>query len=341
MNRLVRGLILSLIIGFAIYGALAQLGPQLLGGGKAAAGPSVSQHILHFPARLWLLGLGLASMNYAFRFVRWQHYLRLLSVRIPRGSSLLIFLSGFALTVTPGKVGEVLKSYLLKQSYGVPVARTAPIVVAERLTDLLALLLLTLGGVTTWMRPQERWLIVVGFGLCAAMLVVIASRRLAHGVIDLLGRLLPLRMRAGVVGKLHEFYDGTATLVRPASLLWATGLAVLSWSCECVAFYAVLSGFPGVVANLLLCTFIYATMTVAGALAFFVPGGLGVTEGGMALLLARLSQATESVALAATLIIRLVTLWFAVALGVISLLLVQRLQHVSVDLQDLRKTREG
>src|SRR5262249_51363711 len=141
--RLFRGLLLSLIIAFAAYAALAKLGPQLLGragpGVSAAAASQVSQRLWDFPLSLWLGALALASLNYAFRFVRWEYYLRLLSVRVARLPSFGIFLSGFALTVTPGKVGEVLKSFLLKEAYDVPVARTAPIVIAERLTDLLSL----------------------------------------------------------------------------------------------------------------------------------------------------------------------------------------------------------
>ena len=95
-------------------------------------------------------GLGLATTNYAIRFLRWQYYLRELGVPlgaarggVPTGDSARIFVAGFVMSVTPGKVGEVFKSVLLQSSQGVPLARTAPIVVAERLTDLLALVLLT------------------------------------------------------------------------------------------------------------------------------------------------------------------------------------------------------
>src|SRR5207248_2162695 len=77
----------------------------------------------------------------------WELYLRRLGVRIPLRDSFGIFLSGFSLTVTPGKIGEVLKSYLLREVHGVPMARTAPIVIAERLTDLVALAALALVGV--------------------------------------------------------------------------------------------------------------------------------------------------------------------------------------------------
>src|SRR2546430_7273281 len=131
--------------------------------------------------------LGLAGSNYLFRFLKWELYLRRLGVRIPLRDSFGIFLSGFSLTVTPGKVGEVLKSYLLREAHGIPMARTAPIVVAERLTDLVALAALALIGVGA-LAGGERiaWvaLALVGVaGLCGA------SGRLGHGLIVMGGGL--------------------------------------------------------------------------------------------------------------------------------------------------------
>lgn len=321
MSRLLRGLLFSIVAGVALYGLIA-----------AASGDvgKVSESLLRFPGRLLAAGAFLASLNYAFRFIRWQYYLKLLSIPVPALSSLLIFLSGFALTVTPGKVGEVLKSYLLKQAYGVPIVRTAPIVIVERVTDLLALLVLAVLGVLSWMAPRDRWIVALGFGLCAAMVLALSWRRLGHLLIDLVVRLPPARVFGRLAPKLRMFYDTTALLSRPGPLLYCTLLAIFSWSCECVAFYVILGGFRGVEASLLLCTFIYAMMTVAGALAF-MPGGLGVTEGGMAMLVVRLARgASASVAVAATLIIRVLTLWFAVLLGLAALLLVQRVQHLRV-----------
>src|SRR5712691_576210 len=75
--------------------------------------------------------LGLTLFNYFWRFVKWQYYLRRLEVQISRWRSLLIFVSGLSMAITPGKVGELLKSYLLKRETGVAISRTAPIIVAE------------------------------------------------------------------------------------------------------------------------------------------------------------------------------------------------------------------
>ena len=343
MSRLSRGIAVSVAGGALVYVLIA----AMFGDGQ-----KVADQLRAFPLPLLLGGLGLASLNYLFRFAKWQYYLRLLKVNTwpqpqaappvslpgetePRPylslfDSLLVFLAGFALTVTPGKVGEVLKSYLLKESHREPMARTAPIVFGERLTDLLSLLILALLGVSTWMSANQRYLVLVGFGLCAALVAAVASRPLVLLGLRLLERLPPRRLTTALSPKLRELYESTYALVRPAPLVLCTGLSIGAWFCECLAFYLIVRGCPeGGEASLLLCTFIYAMMTVAGALVF-VPGGLGVTEGGMVLLLSQLAALPRDSAVAATLVIRIQTLWFAVLLGVMALLLYARRQQLQV-----------
>lgn len=338
MSRTARGVILSVAVGAVLYVALAA------GYGE---GRQVLAQLRQFSPLLLVLGLLLASVNYLFRFVRWQYYLRLLDIptwparelppqakRLPLYDSLLLFLSGFALTVTPGKVGEVLKSYLLRESHQQPIAKTAPIVLAERLTDLIGLLLLMLIGVATWMRPEHHYLLAIGLGLCLLLLLVASWRSLVYAVLALIEKLPGLG--AKLVPTLREFYDATYVLLRPVPLMLATLTSICSWFAECLAFYLMIRGFAdGGQATLTLATFIYAVMTVAGALAF-VPGGLGVTEGGMALLLSELAAMSKSSAVAVTLIIRAQTLWFAVLLGVFALIVFSRRQHVALSLDEVR-----
>jgi glycosyltransferase 2 family protein len=254
--------------------------------------------------------LGLALANYAIRFVRWELYLRRQDVRVPLGTSALVFGAGLSLSITPGKLGELVKSYLLRELCGIPATRTAPVVVAERVTDLLALVLLAVVGVASY--GIATTLVLAAAGLVAGGLVLLAWPRPTRALIDLATRpKLVRRLRAPLL----EIYDGLATLCRPAPLAAATALAVPAWACECVGFALIVNAFPGAHVDLGLAMVIYASTTIAGALSF-LPGGLGVTEGAMTMLLvhgtARLDSAS---ALDATLLTRLATLWFAVAMG--------------------------
>jgi uncharacterized protein (TIRG00374 family) len=200
------------------------------------------------------------------------------------------------------------------------------------LTDLIALALLGLVGVGA-LAGGER-VAYVALALVAVALAVVASEKLSHFVIDLVGA-VPLVGK--LAPKLREFYAATKELLAPTPLVLATLLSLLAWLSECVAFWLVLRGFPGAQASLKLCTFIYATMTIAGALSF-LPGGLGVQEIGMVkLLISSARGVSEATAAAATFITRLCTLWFAVLLGVVALLIVQR--RLRVDLSSLPNER--
>ena len=115
-----------------------------------------------------------------------------------------------------------------------------------------------------------------------------------------------------------------SALCRPWPLAVATLIAIPAWGCECVGFVLICDAFPGVHVDLGLATAIYAGTTIAGALSF-LPGGLGVTEGAMTLALVKGgSHLAMSTALAATLLTRLATLWFAVLIGVVLLAVARR-----------------
>jgi uncharacterized protein (TIRG00374 family) len=233
---------------------------------------------------------------------------------VPTGTSALVFGAGLSLSITPGKIGELIKSYLLRELYAIPATRTAPIVVAERVTDLIALLVLAVIGVAAY--GLETTLVVTASALVAAGLVLLAWPAPTRRLID--GLTYPRVVRR-FRRPLHETYDGLVHLCRPRLLVAATAIAIPAWAAECIGFAAIVNAFPDAQVDLGLATMIYAATTIAGALSF-LPGGLGVTEGAMTILLVetatRLDRAT---AINATLLTRLATLWFAVLLGLVCL----------------------
>lgn len=271
----------------------------------------------HWPA--FFAALGLASANYVLRFVRWELYLRRQGCPVPRGASVLVFGAGLSLSITPGKVGELVKSYLLRALHDLPAARTAPIVVAERVSDLIALVLLAVAGVAAYGIATS--LVVAAAALIAGGLVLLAWPRPARALIDL--ATLPARVRR-FRAPLHEMYGGLAALCRPAPLTAATALAVPAWACECIGFALIVRAFPGAHVDLGVAMVIYASTTIAGALSL-LPGGLGVTEGTMTMFLVRGSAGLDgAAALGSTLLTRLATLWFAVLIGLVCLAVARR-----------------
>src|SRR5438105_6948520 len=166
LTRQIRtGIILSLVLAFVVITAIALYAdvPRMLGA------------LAHFRWQYLPLILALTLFNYFCRFFKWQYYLKRLDVKIAWLKSLLIFISGLSMAITPGKVGELLKSYLLKRSTGEPISRTSPIIVAERLTDGIAMIALSTTGLALY---RYGWELLAGLLVCVAGgLLVIQNRR--------------------------------------------------------------------------------------------------------------------------------------------------------------------
>jgi uncharacterized protein (TIRG00374 family) len=266
--------------------------------------------------------LGFTALNYVLRWLKWDYYLR--RMRMSQGvgyaDSGLLFTSGMLMAVTPGKVGEVLKSYLLKRLNGTAISASAPIVLAERVTDGLAMLLLMGFGLTLYAPARPAFYLLVM--LTAIGLLVLQSRRLFEQIIGMIER-APLGKRIGP--RLMTAYLSMKELLSWRVLLISTMISLISWFGECVAMYFVLRGL-GVAPSFLLlqqATFVFAASTLFGLISF-LPGGLGVSEGSSTLMLERLIPLPAGPATTATIIIRFCTLWFGVTLGAIALALFSR-----------------
>ncbi|HZU84449.1 MAG TPA: lysylphosphatidylglycerol synthase transmembrane domain-containing protein [Polyangiaceae bacterium] len=305
----VRRFLVAMLFAVVVYGGFA----VWTGFGRMAG------ELQRFGWWAFAAACGLALGNYLVRWLKWEFYLARLGITgVSRLDSLLTFLSGFVLTVTPGKVGEVFKSVVLSETHGVPVERTAAIVVAERLTDVIGVVVLIVVGSLGF----SGGLLWAGLGSAAVLVVlgVVASKRASHAIIALVDG-LP-RPFAGVGPKLHAAYDSLATMVRPANLVAPTLLSIVAWSLECAALWTILRGL-GQTTGFELAMFFYATSTLAGALVP-VPGGLGVTEGSLQGWMQEFGHIPRAASTAAMILVRFATLWFAVLVGFVSLSLLKR-----------------
>ncbi|HMQ32592.1 MAG TPA: lysylphosphatidylglycerol synthase transmembrane domain-containing protein [Chloroflexaceae bacterium] len=297
----------SLLIGLAVVIVM----------GLASDVREVGRDLRSFNWALLPAILGFTLLNYLLRWLKWEYYLRRLGCgeRVGRLDSGLIFTAGMVMAVTPGKLGEVFKSYLLRRVNGTPVSRSAPIVLAERLTDGLAMLLLMALGLTLYppARPVFALLVVATlFGI-----IVLQFRGLSRSLIGAVAR-LPGGGR--FAPRLATVYDSTQELLNWRVLLVSTAISFVSWGFECVAFYYVLVGLgmEGTPLLLLQATFIFAASTLFG-LVSFLPGGLGVSEVSSVGLLVAIVGMSAAAATTGTILIRFCTLWFGVLLGVLAL----------------------
>jgi uncharacterized membrane protein YbhN (UPF0104 family) len=287
--------------------------------------PEVRDALIGFAWMSVVWALGLSSINYLLRFWKWELALGWLDVRkgsggvhppteLKLGRSLEIYLAGLSMSVTPGKVGEVLRSMLLRASNGVPFTRTAMVVVADRLSDLIALVVLALIGIADF--PEYLPYVIGALVLVAAGVLVLGSPKLFGGLLRWCEK-LPLV--GGLAKSAHGLVESSAVLLELRYITVLSAISVVGWGLECVGYWLILNAFPGLEASLLLCVFLWSATTLAGALSF-MPGGLGATEGLLVFAARFAFGLTSSIAVASTLLIRLCTLWYGELVGALALL---------------------
>jgi uncharacterized protein (TIRG00374 family) len=263
------------------------------------------------------IALSLSLVNYGLRFVRWQRFLVLLGHRVHAPESLRIYIAGFGLTILPGKVGETIRSVFLKH-HGVTYPESLAAFFSDQFSNLISILVLIAFGL--WAYPQYQPTVMALLVVIVAALLVLQQTSWLRAIERV--ALIRLPARAGkLVGHAIEVVLHSGRCFSLPMLLYGMLLGVCAWGAEGVAFYYVVNQLDGGI-SLQTALFIYGFAMVVGALSFF-PGGLGGMEATMVGLLI-LNNVAQPQAVAATVLIRLATLWFAVALGIFALSLPER-----------------
>lgn len=266
--------------------------------------------------------LALSLVNYGVRFVRWQKFLALLGHRVYWSESLRIYIAGFGLTILPGKAGETIRSVFLKH-HGVPYPQSLAAFFSDHFFNLISMLLLV--GVGLWIYPQAKPLVSVLAVLILIGLVVLQQTRLLQALKAFAQRRLPARP-AHFAASVIDIVLHSGRCFSLPMLAYGIALGLIAWGAEGVAFYYIMQVL-GSDMPLQTALFIYAFSMLVGALSF-LPGGLGGAEATMVALL-MLNGSGQPEAVAATVLIRLATLWFAVALGVVALTLPERIKKAA------------
>lgn len=259
------------------------------------------------------------------RFMQWHVFLGVIGAneKISRFDSAVLFISGFSMAVSPGKIAEMLKAIVLKTKTGIPIARSAPVIIAERVVDGVAVILLAfaailLAGDSIQLPGEYRFMILLSAGLLLFGLIAVQIRPLAFFLLDILRR-LPL------IRRLHEplvtFYDSSHEIFKLRHVIPTTAFGVIAALCDAVGFVIILSGFGLAFSWELLyqAVVIISLSSAIGALSG-VPNGAGITEISVsAMLMAIVAPGnpvlTKSIADTAALVEGFFHKWFRVFVG--------------------------
>ncbi len=259
----------------------------------------------------------LSSGNYLCRALRWHIFARALALTMPLPATILQYLAGFALTITPGRVGELVRLRWIKRATGVGILQSSPMMLGDRAADLAGVAVLLLVAALLGLGGAGGVYWVAGLALVLAFLAT--SPRFLAALVTLgwrgIGR--GARLFAG----LRRAVRRLALFAGPRVVLPVLALSTIGWLAEAYAFYLLL-GWLGAGLGFWMAVGVFLFSMLGGG-ATGLPGGLGGAEATMVVLLS-LQNVPLEIALPATIIIRVTTLWFAILVGIIVFPLAER-----------------
>ena len=256
--------------------------------------------------------LSLISLNWIVRFYRWHILLKNSNIHVPIKNNFIIYLASLSLSITPGQIGELIKSEFLKKQFKIPRSKTLPIIFIEKFYDLMGVLIASIIGV--WYFEGGSYLISIGIVLLVLIFILILSRSIFEKVLLLICK---IKFFSKYQKNFLESYNVLRNSLKTKIGLKSVILSFIFWVIQGIAVYFILLALGINELNFLIATSANAISVLIGALSF-VPGGLGVTEASMGGLLS-LQGIEISFALITAVIIRIFTSWYTVVAGFIAL----------------------
>lgn len=291
----VRTISVALVLAVLLYVGMATL----------ADWDAFSNAVAALPGMLWVQVVLLSLMSYLLRFVRWHRFIIALGHSVPVPRNLEIYLAAFALTMTPGKAGETVRSVYL-YPYGVSYPKSIGAFVTERLLDLVAVGVLA--SLTISMYPEHQ-LCMIGAIVCIVTVILLMRSRLLSLAVKRLAKGLLVDHAVKGISTIGFLLSGWRLTV-------GVLLSFIAWAAQGISLYLIVEalGYDLLAATVI---GIYCMSILAGA-ASFIPGGLGATEAAIVLLLSAAGVGPAD-AVTASLISRGLTLWLAVGIGVFAM----------------------
>ena len=272
----------------------------------------VLEKISNFKINYLPLILFFVSASWIPLIIKWHFLLKNSEVDVPLTKSIAVFFSGVAFEITPGQIGALIKSQILKTSYNIPRTKTVPIVIVEKVYDLIGAILASVIGII--ILGMEIYLIAIAISVLAFIFFFMYHKPASELFFN---RITKLKFFSKHIENISGFYEivQKSTNVRAATICILLALAY--WFMVSAAAYYTLISFDVNILDYLKVLAIYSTSTLLGAISF-IPAGIGITEGSIAGLFT-LNGIDVSTALILAVMIRIFTLWYSVSVGFIAL----------------------
>ena len=272
----------------------------------------ISEKIGDFDSQYLPIIISLIPLTWGVLFLRWNLLLKNSDIDIPLKDNFMIFISGFALGVTPGKVGELIKSQLLKNKFNIPRTKTAPLVIVERFYDFFAIAIISLFGILVFEYSIYIFgILAIGISI---FLIITSSEKI---FLKFLNKIEKIKFLKNFSNELPKSFNVIQKSTRGKIFPLSITLSVIFWFLDSIIAYLTLLSFGIDIIDYFVLMSIYTSSIILGVISF-LPLGIGVVEGSLVGFLS-LNGIEFHLATAIVVFIRFFTRWIGVMAGFIGL----------------------
>ncbi len=308
IEKIEKGVIISIIISIIIYFIFFQNSDL----------NKVKESISNIGPITIIILLSLTLMNNIFRFIRWHLLLMNAKVDISLTNSFKSFSSSLALTMTPGKAGELLKASIVRKYSNVSRLKLIPIIILERVFDLAGFAVILLLAITfsSFGEYTQRSIVIstMVIAIVFSVFLLLKTKKTKRFVSKIIDRIPLLKKRKRLLLDILNDYSKLSI----ANILTYVAISIVGWSFEIVEFYIALNTL-GAKISIFESGFVFGFSSLGGSLVP-TPGGVGGFEGVSFFLMTNLLSISPAIATTATILIRFTTIWFVVFMGIVSYL---------------------
>lgn len=269
-------------------------------------------------------GILLTFLLMLLKALRWRFLLRKVGIDLPIRKAWYILMAGlFISNLTPGRIGEPVRSYILKRREGTAFSKSLPSVLVERMFDILAIILLAVPGITILSSLVAyrgiMVLVAIIYILLILFIILIGSNpKRISAALKTLYRFfgwIPCfrKFESRIESMALNFHRSLLTYKDRGTLLFTLSLSVMLWSVEGLILMLSFNSLgmnPGLLPSI-------GIFSIAMLIAIIssLPGGIGSMEATMVLFFVSTFDFTVPMATAAVLIYRAVSLWLNLLVG--------------------------
>jgi glycosyltransferase 2 family protein len=300
--KLVRAVSIFVAAAFAVSVAVYIIIAYVGGIGK------VFETIAH--ANLYLFALAFVAVfaGYMLRFGKWSYFLKKLKIKVPFKKSLVTHLSMYSMDITPGSYGRVVAAYTLSRIANVKTLSVVPIVIVEIFTDFMGWAILALAA-AVYFHTYIFYVLIIDILLLLPFLFIL-NKWFFNKFRVILDKSKYLK-KFSMYGE--EYYASQTKLNSPDVYVVSIAFTVPAAFLTALALYFSIIAI-GSTAHVAGSVFIFSSSQIFGMITA-IPGNIGVTDAALVTLTSSIFHISVTLSSAATIMSRIATLWFGLAVG--------------------------